>query len=208
MRVGNNEKKPFLAWSIAALTVLMIDSCFSRPFHHVDTAFTLSLVLAMISRVSAVPVKLTPKIRFLVCGIILCISFSGIVLFSQAFNSHAYLGKYFYNPYYAAFSPFDEAKNQKYPILLEDVYLHQTAREYYNRAIINFGDTEQFVQDAIRLLTRHFKTQPGYEGLNRLLLLYQKSGNTEEARNYFKYYPPEEREKFLAGLFDGQYMTK
>jgi hypothetical protein len=39
-----------------------------------------------------------------------------------------------------------------------------------------------------------------------LMLIYQKRGELEEGRRYFKYYPPEEREKFLNGQFDGRYM--
>jgi len=208
MRGENNDKKPFLAWSLAALTVLMADSCFSRPLHHVDTAFTLSLALAMISRLEGKPVKLTSKMRFGVSGVILSLSLSGIILFSQSFQGQGYLGKYYYNPLYISLISSEEREQYSNPLLLEDAYLRLTARENYNRSLIEFEDAEQNDRDAIRLLTKCFDTQPGYEELNYLMLLYQKRGEIETAQRYFKYYPPEERQKLLDGRFDGNYMMK
>jgi len=204
----NNEKRTFLIWSLAALAVLMVDSCFSRPFHHVDTAFTLPLALAMISRLEAKPVELTSRIRCGVSGAILVFSLSGFFLFLQYFQGQNFLGKYFYNDQYITLTSAEERERYKYPLFLEDAYLQLMARENYNRTLLNFGDAEQNYLDAIRLLARCFETQPGYEELNRLMLIYQRRGNTDEARRYFKYYPPEERENFLAGRFDGKYMTK
>jgi hypothetical protein len=92
-------------------------------------------------------------------------------------------------------------------LLLEDAYLQLTARENYYRTMTDLGNDEQNDKDAIRLLSRCFETQPRYEELNLLMLLYQKRGNFEAGRRYFKYYPPDEREKFLEGRFDGKYMT-
>ena len=202
-----NEKKAFLVWSLSAIAVLTADSLFSRPMHHADTAFTLALALAMISRLESAPVKLSSKMRLGVSGIMLSLSLSGLILFSQSFQGQSYLGEYFYNSLYIALSPSEEREREKHPFLLEDAYFQLTARENYNRTLLNFGDVEQNEKDAIRLLARYFETQPRYEELNCLMLLYQKRGNTEEARRYFKYYPPGEIEKFLGGRFDGKYMT-
>jgi O-antigen ligase len=208
MRGENNEKKPFLAWSLAAIIVLMADSCFSRPLHNVGTAFTLSLALAMISRLEAAPIKLSTKMRYGVSGVMLSLCLSGIILFSQSFQGQDYLARYYNNPFYLALASSEEREHYKHPLLLEDAYLQLTARENYNRTLVDFGDTEQNDRDAIRLLTQYFETQPRYKELNYLMLVYQKRNEIEEAQRYFKYYPPEERQKLLDGRFDGKYMTK
>ena len=139
----------------------------------------------------------------------LSISLSGIVLFTQSFQDQDYIGKYFHHAFYIATASSEKRESYKRPLLLEDAYLQLTARENFIRAMIGFGDAEQKEQedhDAVRLLSRCFATQPRYEELNLLMLLYQKRGEFEEGRRYFKYYPPEEREKFLKGRFDGKYM--
>jgi hypothetical protein len=184
----------------------MADSCFSRPFHHVDTAFTLSLALAVISRLSSDPVELSPKKRWGVSGAVIALSLSGVILFTQSFQGQDYLGEYFYDNVYFTLVSSEEREQREHPLLLEDAYLQLTARENYRRSLLPFKNAEQNDLDAIRLLSRYFETQPRYEELNLLMLLYQKRGEFEEAKRYFKYYPPEEREKILRGEFTGRYM--
>ena len=208
IRSETDEKKQCLVWSIAALAVLMVDSCFSRPLHHVETAFTTSLALAVISRLKAASVELPRKISLGVSGVMLLLSLSGVILFSQSFQGQAYLGKYFYSGLYIVGSPSEVREAYKKPFLLEDAYLQLTARENYNMTLFGLGDAEKRQLDAIRLLAQYFETQPRYAELNRLMLLYQKRGDIEEARSYFKYYPPDERQRFLEGRFTGRYMMR
>lgn len=91
------------------------------------------------------------------------------------------------------------------PFLLRDAFLQLIARENYIRTRLE-GDEECNQQDAIRLLERCFATQPRYEELNKLMLLYQRRGETARGEPYLKYYSPEERKKFRDGRFDGTYM--
>ncbi|MCL2009315.1 MAG: O-antigen ligase family protein [Synergistaceae bacterium] len=203
----NAEKKPLLVWSLAALAVLMADSCFSRPMHHADTAFTLSLALAVISRIEAVPVNFSSRARWAAGGVMLAISLSGLIFFVQSFQGRNFLGAYMDNQFYLTLSSSEVREGYKHPLLLRDAYLRLIARENYARASIGFDDTaEQDYRDAVRLLTRCFETQPMYKELNMLMMLYQKRGEFDEGRRYFKYYPPEEREKFLEARFEGKYM--
>jgi O-antigen ligase len=203
----NKEKTLQLSWCLAALTVLAADSCFSRPLHHVDTAFTLPLALAMISRLEAKPLQLPSAARLGMGSAMILLSFSGIVLLSQTFQEQKYLGEYFYNTFYISLDSSEEREAQRRPLLFEDVCLQLTARENYYRTMTDLGDGEQNDKDAIRLLSRCFETRPRYEELNLLMLLYQERGDFEAGRRYFKYYPPDERGKFLEGRFDGRYMT-
>jgi hypothetical protein len=205
-RDKNKEKTLRLSWCLAVLAVFMADACFSRPLHHVDTAFALPLALAMISRLEAAPVGLSSAARLGVGIAMILISLSGIVLLSQTFQEQRYLGEYFYNTFYVPLDPSEERERQRHPLLFEDVCLQLTARENYYRTMTDLGDAEQNDKDAIRLLSCCFETQPRYEELNLLMLLYQKRGDFQAGRCYFKYYPPDEREKFLKGRFDGQYM--
>ncbi|MDR1731739.1 MAG: O-antigen ligase family protein [Synergistaceae bacterium] len=203
----DREKVSLLSWSMAALAVLMADSCFSRPMHHVDTAFTLPLALGMISRLEASPLRLSFRSRAAVSGAIIVLSLSGIIFLTQSFQGRRYLGKYFYEPFYLSTRSSRERESRKPPFLIEDAFLRLTARENYNRTLIPLEDAEQNDRDALRLLRRCVETQPAYEELNLLMLLCQKRGDIREGRRYFKYYPPKEREKFLEGRFDGKYMV-
>lgn len=198
-----------LVWSLAAIAVLMVDSCFSRPMRHVDTAFTLSLAMAMISRLESAPVKLFPKMRWGVSGMMILVSLSGIILFAQSIEGRRYLGERFYSPFYISLLSSEEREQyRRPPLLLEDSFLQLTARENYRRTWLGFGDTEQNDQDAIRLLSRYFETQPRYEELNLLMLIFQRRGEFEEAKRYFRFFPPEERERILRGEFQGRYMLE
>ncbi|GHS93874.1 O-antigen polymerase [Synergistales bacterium] len=198
-----------LAWSFAAIVVLAVDSCFSRPFHRVDTAFTLSLAGALISKICDKPVALEKHARIIISGAIFLIAFSGVALFADSFSDQRYIGEYFYNSSYVALSPSSVRERYGQALILEDAYLQLVARENYKRARMNFGDDDknnENYQDAVRVLSEYFKTEPRYDELNMLMLLYQGRGALREGEKYFKYYPKSLCEKFLDGEFDGKYM--
>jgi hypothetical protein len=221
-----------LAWSLAAIAALAVDSLFSRPFHHADTAFTFSLALALISRLcvkkacaqrderqaepalsvrgsartSRMDVLRRFPVRAAASAAIFAIAAGGVAFYAQSFSGQAYLGKYYYDSMYISLVPSEEREEYTPPLFLRDAYLRLTAKENYNRTFLGFGDREKNDEDAVRLLKKCFETEPRYEELNMLMSLYQKLGRTDEGRSYFKYYPPGEREKFLKGEFDGRYM--
>ncbi|GHV55993.1 hypothetical protein FACS1894216_19450 [Synergistales bacterium] len=205
------ERRPCIAWALAAIAVLAVDSCFSRPFHSADTAFTLSLALALISRLCERPLALGRFARFAAGGAIFLIASSGMLLFADSFSDQAYIGKYFYNPFYITFSSSAEREKNKHPLLLRDAYLRLAAKENYVRARITFGgdaQNDENYRDAVRTLTEYFMTEPRYDELNKLMTLYQARGEVSEGEKYFKYYPEDERAKFLRGEFDGRYMQE
>ncbi|GHV44068.1 O-antigen polymerase [Synergistales bacterium] len=204
------EHSQALAWALAAMAVLAVDSCFSRPFHRVDTAFTLSLALALISKFCDKPLELRRRAQIAVGGAIFLAAFSGVALFAQSFSDQEYIGEYYYIPSYIALAPSSVREQYKHPFILEDAYLQLTAKENYIKALMNFGDDDknnEHYRDAVRVLTEYFMTEPRYYELNMLMTLYQARGEQREGEKYFKYYPEDEREKFLRGEFDGKYMT-
>ncbi|GHS88054.1 O-antigen polymerase [Synergistales bacterium] len=205
------EHSQALVWALAAVAVLAVDSCFSRPFHRVDTAFTLSLALSLISKFCVSPVAFGRVARIVVGGAIFLVSFSGVALFAQGFSDQKYLGEYFYSSSYIVIDPSNVREQDKYPLMLEDAYLQLIARENYIRALTDFGDKDENdknYRDAVRVLTKYFMTEPRYPELNMLMFLYQTRGEWSEGEKYFKYYPEDEREKFLRGEFEGTYMKE
>lgn len=201
------QDDPFIVrpWVLASLTALMVDSCFSRPFHHADTAFMLPFALALISRLNPQPLTLVRRFRILFGGTALAVTAVGIILFVQMYSNQAYFGEYFYNKFSFSLSPSKERESVWQPFFLRDAALTLTARENYVRTGFD-DDKEQNQRDAIRLLERCFAEQPRYDELNKLMLLYQLRGETISGERYLKYYPPEERQKFLESRFDGSYM--
>ncbi|MDR1943887.1 MAG: O-antigen ligase family protein [Synergistaceae bacterium] len=214
--LSDGERRLMLSWALAAIAVLAVDSCFSRPFHHADTAFSFSLALAVISRLCPEPLTgvrsaaAFPALARRALGpafaVILLAAVSGVALFAQSFSGQRYLGEYYYNTSYISLVPSEEREAYYRPFLFSDAYLRLIARENFIRAEIGFDDREKDDEDAIRLLTECFARTPGYEELNMLMRTLQRLGRIDEARLYFRYYPPEEREKFLRGEFDGRYM--
>ena len=197
-----------LSWALAAMAVLAVDACFSRPFHHVDTAFTLSLVLGLISRLAVPPMNLTRLGQGIVGGGIVIASVLGIYLFASALPRQNYLGENFYNPFYLTLLTSAEREKIWNPLFVRDAFQQLLARENVMRAQIEGKekDMEQNQLDAIRTLENYFATQPRFDELNELLLLYQKRKEYEKGKPYLKYYPPEERRKFEDDSFEGKYM--
>ena len=192
-------------WIFASLTILAVDSCFSRPFHHVETAFILPFALALLSRSGSHSLRLKRSLRLVMGGAALAVTALGLVLFAQVYSCQAYPGKYLSDDLQISFPPSEEGERVWQPFLLRDAFLQLIAKENYVRTRLE-GDEERNQHDAIRLLERCFATQPRYEELNKLMLLYQRRGEAARGEPYLKYYPAEERQKFREGRFDGTYM--
>jgi O-antigen ligase len=201
---NENDGGP-LAWSCAVLAAILVDCCFSRPMHHADTAFFLPAALAMISRLRARDVRLPAWPKRAAAVVVIAAAASGLALFAQMLSAQGAVGLY-YSKGLIMMAPAEEREARRVPFLLSDVLLEMTAREEYERTKWQFSQGEKTSRDAIRLLESVFKTEPRYEELNKLMLLFQERRETDMAKPYLKYYPPEERKKILGGVFDGKYM--